>query len=171
MKKRVILGLSLAVLLSLAVPASAVFSADTGTIICQVTPQIVAIEVDKESIDYGNLSLNAVSSNQPLVVTNSGNVNAKLSIACSNATGDTNWTLIQDKSAVLNIDQFKHWFSIDGANNWTALSNSYQTLATSVAKNRGKQELLLQLRMPPKSTDQGSKTITVTIQAAMADVP
>lgn len=70
------------------------------------------------------------------------------------------WTL----SGTAGADQYVHEFSTNGGGNWTALTTSYQTLATSVAAD-GTQNVDMRVTVPTSTDCYGSQAVDIVIQA------
>ena len=135
----------------------------------RVSEGIVSVVVTPANIAYGTIGLGASKNTTPgqqLTVTNNGGVTADFSIKSSNATriGGTNWTLV---TATPGHNEFKHEFSTNSGSNWTALTTSYQSLATGIAPN-ATQVFDLQITMPSSTTDYLQHTIIITILAVAA---
>jgi hypothetical protein len=168
MRRRVIFtGLAIAIVLVITFPASIVWSADTGSVVCQVTPQLISVTISDGSVNYGSLGVSATkdATNDPQTITNAGNVTSDFKIKSGNATGGTSWTLASSPGS----DQFSHYYSFDG-NDWALLTQDYQTMtingtaATNVAANATR-TFYLKILMPTAVTDGSAKSITVTVQA------
>ena len=130
----------------------------------------VSVAVTPASIAYGTVALGTSKNTTPgqqLTVTNNGGVTADFRIKSSNATrdGGTTWTLVTDAP---DLNEFKHEFSINSGSNWTALTASYQSLATGIAPN-ATQAFDLQITMPSSTTDYLEHTIIITILAVAAE--
>jgi hypothetical protein len=128
------------------------------------------VAVTPASIAYGTVALGTSKNTTPgqqLTVTNNGGVTADFRIKSSNATrdGGTTWTLVTDAP---DLNEFKHEFSINSGSNWTALTASYQSLATGIAPN-ATQAFDLQITMPSSTTDYLEHTIIITILAVAAE--
>jgi hypothetical protein len=169
MKKRVLLvGLILALVLTVAIPVSIVWSAGTDTVECTVTAELISLSVSSGVVNYGVLGTNDTQNTQSLdpigtqIITNDGTVNEDFSIMCGDAIGGTkNWTL----GATNGLDQFYHMFSTNNDFGTNYLTGSYQTFVTDIAPT-GHQDLDLLIGMPTSVTDSSQKTISVSIQAS-----
>jgi hypothetical protein len=186
MKKRIVAIIAVVALMGLLLPA-AVFAADTGAVTCTVSAVLVSVSVTPSSVAYGTVNVGAVkntalysSSNNPngsnsaqtLTVLNNGSGTENYNIKSSNATGTVTWTLGGSQGA----NQFTHAALplTDSAYTGGALigtfsiamttPDGYVSLTSSVASAATKY-LELQIGMPTSTTDYGSHSITVTIQA------
>ncbi len=133
----------------------------------RVSEGVVSVVVTPSGIAYGTLALgttqDTVTLGQQLTVTNNGGVTTDFSIKSSDATrdGGTAWTLV---TTAPGNNQFKHEFSTNSGSDWTALTTSYQSLATGKAPG-ATQTFDLQITMPDSTTDYLEHTITITILA------
>ena len=164
--KKILAGLALlSLVLGLALP---VVAADTDTLTATVTPQVIAVSVDIESVDYGVLNVSETSDPSTVITaTNDGNVTEKFEIKGSNST---DWTL---SNTAVGEDQFMHEFATDDDSYvaYTALHNTdYATLDASVSTPTGTQLFKLQLKMPSSTTVTTEQSTTVTVLAAEAGV-
>jgi len=135
----------------------------------RVLEATVSVTVTPSTIAYGTVALGTSKNTtlgQHLTVTNSGGVTADFRIKSSNATrdGGTNWTLVTDAPG---HNEFKHEFSTNSGGNWTALTTSYQSLASGIAPN-ATQVFDLQIGMPTSTNDYAQHTIIITILAVAA---
>ena len=137
----------------------------------RVLEATVSVTVTPATIAYGTVALgtseDTVTLGQQLTVTNNGGVTADFSIKSSDATrdGGTTWTLV---TTTPGDNQFKHEFSTDGSFPGTALTTSYQSLATGKAPG-ATQDSDLQITMPGSTTDYLEHTIIITILAVAAE--
>lgn len=93
-----------------------VLAGDSATVVATIQSEIVAISVDKSSIDYG-LVMYGTSKELPdvLTVTNSGNVNVDIQVSGTNATEKSDNTKVWNLSAAGNgNNQFYHGASLIG---------------------------------------------------------
>ena len=67
--------------------------------------------------------------NDTQTLTNNGTVAEDFTIEGQN-TPECPWTLASSNG----VDQYKNEFSTDGGSNWTALTTSYQSLASNVSQ-------------------------------------
>lgn len=155
--------------------ASISWAATTGTVAATVTPLNISVAVSDGAVAYGVLTLSSSEEttsggvDDTQIATNDGNVAEDFNISSTDATGGTTWTLAGTPGA----DQYSHSFCTSGGGapdpcdsgaSWSALSTSYNPLATAVATS-GTQRFDLKLDTPTSSTDYVQKSITVTIQA------
>jgi len=157
--------------------AVAAQGADTAGVTATVTVQNISVSVSDGAIAYGTLaastSEDTTSSglNDSQTVTNEGNVTETFNIKGSNST---NWTLAATTGVT---DEYVHKFCTAGDGTgvpdpcdsgpvYTALTTTYQTLATSVAA-AGTQLLDLQITTPSVSTNFDQQSVNVTVQATL----
>ncbi|OGK14275.1 hypothetical protein A3H80_01645 [Candidatus Roizmanbacteria bacterium RIFCSPLOWO2_02_FULL_37_19] len=142
-------------------------AATTGTVAATVTVQNISVTVSDGSVAYGTLATSAQGDttaggvNDSQTATNDGNVSEDLDIKGENTTA---WTL----AGSIGADQYKHDFCIttcDSTPTWTALTTSYQALATGVATS-GTQIFDLRINTPSSSTSFTQQTATVTVLAS-----
>lgn len=146
-----------------------VYAAETATVTATVTAQEVSVTVSDGSIDYGVLASSGSKTtlsggaDDQQTATNAGNVPEDFNIKGQDS-GD--WTL----GSAIDANVYAHKFCISscGTNgspaNFTALTTSYQTLASSVAVS-GNQVFDLQLIAPSSSTVYTSQSVDVIVQA------
>lgn len=140
-----------------------------GTVTATVTAQNVAVSVSDGTVAYGTLAVSTSddtttngTTHDSQTATNDGNVTSDLEIKGQDATGGTGWTL----AATIGSDQYVHEFCItdcDGTPSWTALTTTYQTLASSVAA-AGTQVFDLKISIPSSSSDYVQKSVDVMVQ-------
>lgn len=153
--------------LLVAVVSSPAFAAQTGTVSATVTTQNISVTVSDGTVAYGTLGSNTSKStiasdlNDLQTATNNGNINEDLNIRGQNSA---NWTL----AAVAGSDQYVHRFCTASCGtpptNYTALTTSYQTLATNRAP-AATQTFDLQITTPNPSTVFTQQSVDVTVQA------
>ena len=142
------------------------WGADTAQVSCTVTAQNIAVSISDGSIAYGTIALNSSESTLDLsdtqTVSNDGNVAENFSVEGADASGSSvTWTL----STAPGSDAFEHEFSNDGGTGWTALTTSYQTLASNIAAS-ATTSLDLRIDMPTATTDYSEHSTTVTVMAS-----
>ena len=159
-------------LLAVAIPflgARAAFASSTATVAATVTPQNISVSASDGSVAYGTIDLSSSQDtssggvDDSQTATNDGNITEDFNITSTHATGGTQWTL----AGSIDANQYKHSFctsDCDGSPTWTALTTSYQALATSKAAS-GTQVFDLKIDTPSSSSDYVQKSITVTVQA------
>ena len=141
-----------------------VWSAGTDQVACTVTAQKISVSVSDGSVAYGTIALGssqdttASGVNDSQTATNDGNVAEDFNIEGVDTTG---WTL----AAATGSDQYVHEFSTDSGSNWTALTTSYQTLATNIASS-STQTFDLRVWVPSSTTHYDEQNPNVTIQAS-----
>ncbi len=150
-----------------ALPASQTFAATTGSVTATVTTQNISLTVTDGAVTYGTLNANTSKStitadlNDLQTATNNGNVAEDFNIKGQNST---NWTL----AGTSGSDQYVHKFCITTCaappTNFTALTTSYQALATNKAAS-GTQTFDMQITTPSPSTVYTQQSVDVTVQA------
>lgn len=164
--------LSLMAILALvgAVLGPGIFAAETANVTATVTVQNVAITVEDGNIAYGILvaggtkdtTTHGVDDSQ--TATNTGNVTEDFSIRGFDVSTGCSWTLANTQGT----ETYFHKFctaNCDSSPTWTALTTSYQTLASGVAVG-GTQVFDLQIGVPTSTTCTVQATVTVTVLAA-----
>lgn len=152
-------------LLVIMVIGPAALAADTAAVTATVTVANISVTVTDGSITYGTLGLNAATSTCGLspqdsqTVTNNGNVAETFNVMGSTST---NWTL----GATAASETYVHKFSSSTCpwTSGTALTLSYQTLATNIASS-GTATLNLQVNTPTATTYFTQQSFSVTVQA------
>jgi hypothetical protein len=158
------------VLLSLVlIPAVRAFAASTASVAATVTTENISVTVTDGSVSYGTLSAGASAStiasdkNDTQTATNNGNVAEDFNIKGQNSA---NWTL----ASSAGTDQYVHKFCTGTCGtpptNYTALTTSYQSLATNKAA-AGTQTFDLQITVPNPSTVFTQQSVDVTVQAVI----
>jgi hypothetical protein len=159
-----------AVLTSLAlIPSLSVFAGSTSSVAATVTTQNISVAVTDGSVSYGTLaagdSKSTIASdlNDTQTATNDGNVAEDFNIKGQNTA---NWTL----GATSGTDQYSHKYCTGTCGtpptNFTALTTSYQTLASNKAAS-GTQTFDLQITVPSPSTVFTQQSVDVTVQAVI----
>jgi len=178
MKQLVLVTLVSAVLFSgLAVPALS----DPDSLEVKVTPLVLSVNIDEETLDYGALALSSADdsrsskASQELFVTNTGSVIADLLIQGSNATstagGSSNWALNCSPTDVgtVGANQYVHRFLTGASTDWAQgkalCPASSQPLASGVDALTGQVGFKLQMNMPTSSTGFGERISTVIVTA------
>lgn len=163
MKKRLI-----PVLLVLAIVAfpltQSVFAATTATVAATVTVQNISVTVSDGIVTYGTLAVNTSAGTNAAdtqTATNNGNVAEDLNIRGQDSA---DWTL----AATAGSDEYVHRFCTSSCStaptNYTALTTSYQTLASGIAAS-GTQTFDLHITAPTASTVFTQQSVDVTVQA------
>jgi hypothetical protein len=142
-------------------------AATTGSVSATVTTQNISVAVTDGTVSYGTLASNTSKStiaadlNDLQTATNDGNLAEDFNIRGQNSA---NWTL----AATTGTDQYVHRFCIASCGtpptNYTALTTSYQALATNKAP-AGTQTFDLQITTPNPSTVYTQQSVDVTVQA------
>lgn len=164
---KVVFYTGLITVLSALLSLSKVSAASTDSVSATVTVQNISVSVSDGSVAYGTLSTSSTEDtttngiNDSQTATNDGNITVDLDISGADTAS---WTL----AATAGTDQYIHSFctaTCDTTPSWTALTTSYQSLATSVAAS-GTQEFDLQISTPTTSTSFTQQTATVTVLAS-----
>lgn len=140
-----------------------VLATDTGTVTCTVTVQNISISVSDGTITYGTLGQNSTTNTCTLTdtqtATNNGNVTEDFNIKGQDSTS---WTL----AGTAGSDQYTHKFSTATCPTFTgtALTTSYQSLATGIAES-GTQDFDLEINTPNPSTVYTEQSVDITVQA------
>ncbi len=143
-------------------------AADNATVTATVTAQNIAISVADGSITYGTIALGGAASttadsiNDSQTVTNDGNITSDLDIRGQNTAA---WTLAGSSGADQYIHQFCGEANCDSAPVWTALTTSYQALATSIAA-AGTKVFDLKITLPASSSSYTQQSVDVTVLAS-----
>jgi hypothetical protein len=146
---------------------AAVLGATEATITATVTVQNISLTVTDGSIAYGVLPVNTSKSTcdfspyDTQTVTNDGNVAEDFNIKGKNSQ---NWTL----AATAGENQYVHKFATSSCPvTWggTALTTSYQTMATNIATSSSA-TLNLQITTPNVTSSYDPQDVSVTVQAA-----
>jgi len=131
-----------------------------------ITPAVISISVSDGSVSYGIMAANSTKNttnsglNDSQTATNNGNVTENLNIKGQNSA---NWTL----AAAVGNEQYTHKFcdiNCDTSPAWTALTTSYQTLATAISVS-GTQDFDLQVGTPTTTSHYTQQSVNVTVQA------
>lgn len=161
--RELLFGLLVSSLVSVPIASAATTDSVTAT----VTVQNVSVSVTDGAVAYGTLAASGTQDtasgglDDSQTATNDGNVTEDFDIQGQNS-GD--WTL----AATQGSDQYFHKFcttDCDGSPTWTALTTSYQALATSVADS-GTQVFDLQIGVPSSSSVDTQQSVDVTVQAS-----
>jgi len=130
------------------------------------TPVTVSVSVSDGTVAYGMLGVGNTASttlsglNDTQTATNDGNVTENFNIKGQDSA---NWTL----SASAGAETYKHEFCItdcDTSPSWTALTTSYQTLATGITSS-GNQTFDLQITIPTSTSNYTEQSVDITVQA------
>lgn len=164
MKTARFLAILSAFIVSVVALSGVVKAATTASVTATVTVQNVSVTVADGTAAYGTLAVNTSADTNPLdtqTATNNGNVAENLNIRGQNSA---NWTL----GAAAGADTYVHRFCTATCTtpptNYTALTTSYQTLATGVAAS-GTQTFELEITTPTSSTNFTQQSVDVTVQA------
>ena len=147
----------------------AAMAGSSATVAATVTVQNISISVGSGTVSYGTLGSNTAEStissdlNDTQTATNTGNVAEDFNIKGQDSAG---WTL----SASTGSNQYVHKFCTSTCGspptNFTALTTSYQALASNVGSN-GTQKFDLQITTPNPSTVFTQQSVDVTVQAVI----
>jgi len=166
--KKILLIVIAILLISLSSVANIAQASSSATVASTVTIQSVSVSVGSGTVTYGTLATNTSEStivsdlNDTQTVTNNGNVAEDFTVKGQNSA---NWTL----AASAGSDQYVHKFCTSSCGtpptNFSALTTSYQSLASNVAA-AGTANLDLQITTPTSSSVTTQQTVDVTILAA-----
>ena len=146
--------------------------ATEASVTSTVTVQNISVTVANGTVAYGTLGVNTSKDttlgglNNTQVATNNGNVSETLNIK---GQPSASWTL----GAAAGSDVYVHQFCKTGTGSpdpcdanpvYTALTTSYQALATPVAAG-GNQRFDLKITTPTVSTSFVEQSVNVTVQA------
>jgi len=157
------------------------FAASTSTVSATIEPQNISVTVTDGSVAYGTVGLSGAEDttsggvNDSQTATNNGNIGEDFNITSTNATGGTDWTL----AGTIGSNQYKHSFCTSGGGSpdpcdsspsWTAITSAgnYHALAADV-DDSDTQKFDLKIETPSSVSDYDEKSITVTVQAVIAD--
>jgi hypothetical protein len=139
-------------------------AATTGTVTATVTVQSVSVSVTDGTVAYGTLGVNSsagTNGTDTQTATNNGNVAEDLNIKGQNTA---NWTL----AATAASDQYVHKFCVascgSAPTNFTALTTSYQALASNIGAS-ATQTFDLYLTTPTVSTNFSQQSVDIVVQA------
>lgn len=145
---------------------ASVRAASTASVTATVTVQNISVTVSDGTVTYGTMGVStsgdttASGLNDSQTATNNGNVTENVNIKGQNSA---NWTL----GAAAGVDTYAQKFcttNCDSSPTWTALTTSYQTLASSIATS-GTSVFDLQITTPTSSTNFTQQSVDVTVQA------
>lgn len=142
---------------------------DTATVSATVTVQNISVTVADGLVAYGTLAVSGTKDttssgvNNSQTATNNGNLTETFNIKGANSTGCV-WTLASSQGSEQYFHKFCNNGTCDSSPVWTALTGSYQTLATGKAVS-GTQEFDLQIGVPSSTSCYTEATISVTVQA------
>lgn len=165
-------AIDIASLLFLTVFASLVISlnvsaATTDSVTATVTAEFISVTVTDGTVAYGSLGTSATQDttsgglDDSQTATNGSNVTADFDISGQDSA---DWTLASSAGS----DQYFHKFctsNCDASPTWTALTTSYQSLATSVSAS-GTQIFDLQIGTPSTNTSSDQQSVDVTVLAS-----
>ncbi len=152
--------------LALLVFTHAVRAGGTANVTATVTVQNISVSVADGAVGYGTLATSASKStctgdlNDLQTVTNDGNVAETFNIKGQDSA---NWTLAASPASDAYTQKFLN-NTCSTFSGGTALTTSYQTLATNVATS-GTKNLNLQISTPTSSSDYTQQSVNVTVQA------
>lgn len=139
-------------------------AASTASVTATVTVQNISVAVTDGTVSYGTLAVNSsagTNGSDTQTAENDGNVVADLNIRGQNTAA---WTL----GSTAGANQYVHRFCVSSCasapTNYTALTTSYQTLASDLAA-AGTQTFDLHLSTPTSSSSYAQQSVDVTVQA------
>ncbi len=145
---------------------STALAGTTATVTATVTVQSISLGVTDGGVTYGTLGQNTTKStcsselNDAQTVTNDGNITENFNIKGQNSA---NWTLGGTAASDVYVHQFKNGTCATFSAG-TALTTSYQTLASGIATS-GTATLNLQINTPNPSTVFTQQSVDVMVQA------
>lgn len=147
MKKFRLIGIVVATLLAVLIPAQAVMAASSVNVTIQATPGKVSITVDPTTYNFGTVSISETWYSAPtptqtetmpltdaasaFTVTCNGNISVKVRANMGNLTytGEPTWT----SSAAAGEGAFAMWVAASGAESWSGPINSTTQFIASLA--------------------------------------
>lgn len=140
-------------------------AASTAAVTATVTVQNISVAVSDGSISYGTLALNSsagTNGSDTQTAENDGNVTVDFNIRGQDTAA---WTLTSSAGS----DEYVHRFCIavcgSAPTNYTALTTSYQTLASNKAA-AGTQTFDLHITTPTSTSSYTQQSVDITVQAA-----
>ena len=143
---------------------SAAWGASTASVTATVTVQNVSVSLSDGTISWGTLASNTASTTSPgltQTATNDGNIAEDFNIKGQNSGS---WTLAGTNGTDQYVQRFCTASCTSAPTNYTALTTSYQTLASAVAAS-GTQTFDLYILTPNPSTVFTQQSVDVTVQA------
>jgi hypothetical protein len=140
---------------------------ESATVTATIKTELVSITTNVSSLDYGiatyNIGKDLVD---VLTITNNGTVNEKIealgSDAVNRADSSKKWVLVSD---TLDVNKYKHAFSLTGATP-VYLSNSiYTTVSDSVAPTTAVADIHMKLVTPLAGSYSGTFDTNVVFRA------
>lgn len=143
-----------------------------GEIDITYTPPVISVAISTGSVTYGTLAASSSKDttsadlNNTQVATNDGNVAEDFNIKGQSSTG---WTL----SGSAGSEQYAHFYCTSGSGSpdpcdasptWTALTTSYQSMASSIAVS-GNKRFDLKINTPTVTSATSQQSVDVTVQA------
>lgn len=126
------------------------------------TTAVISISITSDGIiSYGIVSGSKDTTSSGLNDTQTARNDSTIAGDFNIKGADTaSWTL----AGTIGPNQYLHKFSTNGGSNWTALTTTYQTLASNIAAS-GTQNFDLQITAPTSSSSYAEQTASVTVQA------
>lgn len=163
--RKILLPLSLVIVfLGIFSLAERVFAATTASVAATVTVQNISVTVSDGTVAYGTLAVNTsagTNGSDTQTATNNGNITEDFNIRGQDSA---DWTLASSAGS----DQYVHRFCTSTCTSpptsYTALTTSYQTLASSVSAS-GNQTFDLHITTPTSSSVFTEQSVDVTVQA------
>ena len=147
-------------------------SGANGRIVVTYTSVVISVAISDGTVAYGTQAIgtsrDTTSSglNDTQTATNDGNVAIDLNIQ---GQSSANWTL----AAAAGSEQYVHQYCVNGGGSpdpcdssptWTALTTSYQSMATNIAAS-GTQKFDLRISTPTNTNTTAQQSVDVTVQA------
>ncbi|KKR81513.1 MAG: Wsc4p [Candidatus Daviesbacteria bacterium GW2011_GWA1_41_61] len=156
--------ISLSLIIVSTIFVGVVKAASTASVTATVTVQNISVTVTDGTVAYGTLATSVSADTNPAdtqTATNNGNITENFNILGQNSA---NWTLGAAAGANTYVHKFCTATCTTPPTNYTALTTSYQTLATSVAAS-GTQTFDLEISTPTSSTNYTAQSVDITVQA------
>lgn len=143
-----------------------VFAADTDSVTATVTVQNISVSVADGSVAYGTLPLNSsagTNGSDTQTATNDGNVTIDLNIRGYDTAA---WTLSGTNGANQYVHRFCTTSCASPPTSYTALTTSYQTLATNKTA-ASDQTFDLHITTPTSTSTYDQQSADVLVQAVL----
>lgn len=140
-------------------------AASTASVTATVTVQNISVTVTDGTVAFGTLANNSsagTNGTDTQTATNNGNITENLNIK---GQASANWTLAATAGSDQYVLKFCTATCTTPPTSYTALTTSYQTLATGVVATTGTQTFDLYITTPNPSTVYTQQSVDVTVQA------
>lgn len=139
-------------------------AATTATVAATATVQNISVTVADGTVAYGTLASNASAGTynaDTQAVTNNGNITENINVR---GTNSADWTLAASTASDQYVHRFCNASCWNAPTGYTALTTSYQTLASNVTTS-ATTALELYITTPNPSTVFTQQSVDVTVQA------